>query len=83
MINTKGVFIPNMKLPASCGRCPYACGLIMKNEDPGFTRHKNCPMVSVTSILNIDGDELLTLRIGNTERVAYFSILPVDVPIDK
>lgn len=74
----KGVFIPDMKLPVSCIRCQYICNLISIHDDPGRSRHPLCPLVSVAAILDIDGDQLLTVEKGNNQNYACFSLLPVD-----
>ena len=75
----KGVFIPDMKFPGSCTRCQYVCSLIRSNPDPRGTRHDRCPLIAVKSILDIDGDQLLTLEKGENQNYAFFSLLPVDV----
>ena len=74
----KGVFIPDVKFPQNCIRCQYVCSLISVNDQPAAKRHERCPLVSVAAILDIDGDQLLTVEKGNQQSYAFFSLLPVD-----
>lgn len=75
MIN--GLFIPDMPLPESCIKCQVICGLICKNRNPTGGRHELCPLVGVKTILDIDGDQMVTLTDKNGEKSAFFAVLPL------